>query len=317
MSKASTIARSAVRASRRAETWTYGKKTVGSHIFDAVNVTFMMFMIIITLYPFLYVLYASISNPMLLMSYRGILWRPLGFSMRGYQYVFRNDGILNGYQVTLFVVVVGTACNMFMSLLFAYVLSRRTLMWHSLITALAVFTMYFSGGMIPSYIVVKSLGLIDSLWSLILPGLISTWNVIILRTALRSVPYELEESAKIDGAGDFLILVRILIPMIVPTIAAITLFYMVGHWNAWTTALIYIQSPTKYPLQLVLRSILIRNQTGGAMAGEALYEPGEDYAMRLSLQYAVIIVSIIPIICVYPFLQKYFTKGIMIGALKG
>jgi len=277
----------------------------------------MFVLMSMTLYPFIYVFFASISNPMLLMSYRGILWRPLGFSMRGYQFVFRNAGILNGFSTTLFIVVVGTACNMFMSLLFAYVLSRRTLMWHSLITGLAVFTMYFSGGMIPSYIVVKSLGLLDSLWSLILPGVISTWNVIILRTSLRSVPYELEESAKLDGAGDFQILVRILIPMIVPTIAAISLFFMVGHWNSWSSALIYIQSPEKFPLQLVLRSILIRNQTQEAVAGEAMYEPGEDYAARILLQYAVIVVSIIPIVCVYPFLQKYFTKGIMIGALKG
>jgi len=297
--------------------WTYGKKGAGSTIFDAFNVLFLFVLMVATLYPFLYVLFASISNPLLLISHQGILWKPLGFSLRGYSFVFKNDGILNGYRVTFFVVIVGTACNMAMSLLFAFVLSRRNLMWHGAITALAVFTMYFSGGMIPSYIVVKNLGLLDSLWSLILPGLISTWNVVILRTALRTVPFELEESAKLDGAGDLQILIRILIPMIVPTIAAISLFYMVAHWNSWTNALIYIQDPTKFPLQLVLRSILIRNQTQEAVAGEALYEPGEDYAARLLLQYAVIIVSIIPIICVYPFLQKYFTRGIMIGALKG
>ena len=301
----------------RADTWTYGKRTRSSFFFDMFNALFMLILMIMTLYPFIYVFFASISNPMLLMSYRGILWRPQGFSLRGYQLVFRNAGLINGFSVTLFVVIAGTACNMVMSLLFAYVLSRRTMMWHMLITGLAVFTMYFSGGMIPSYIVVKSLGLIDSLWALILPGLISTWNVIILRTALMSVPYELEESAKIDGAGDFRILVLILIPMIVPTIAAISLFFMVGHWNAWSSALIYIKSPEKFPLQLVLRSILIRNETQGAVAGEAMYEPGEDYAARILLQYAVIIISITPIICVYPFLQKYFTKGIMIGALKG
>ncbi len=297
--------------------WYYGKRSIGGTVFDIGNVIFMVFLMVITIYPFLYVLFASISNPLLLMSHQGFLLGPVGFSLRGYEYVFKNDGILNGYAITLFVVVVGSACNMLFSLLFAYVLSRRNLMFHSPITFIAVFTMYFGGGMIPSYIVVNTLGLIDSLWSLILPGLISTWNVIILRTAFRSVPYELEESGKLDGAGDLRTLVSILIPLIVPTIAAITLFYMVGHWNSWSNALIYIKNPEKYPLQLVLRSLLIRNQTGGATSGEAYYEPGEDYAVRLLLQYAAIIVSIVPIICVYPFLQKYFTKGVMIGAVKG
>ena len=177
--------------------------------------------------------------------------------------------------------------------------------------------MYFGGGLIPTYLVVNALGLIDSLWALILPGLINTYNVIILRTAFNSVPVELEESARLDGAGEFWVLVNIMIPLIKPTIAAISLFYMVGHWNSWTSALIYIKTPTKYPLQLVLRSILIQNDTQASVAGTAMYQAGEDYAARMLLKYSTIIVSIVPIICVYPFLQKYFTKGIMIGALKG
>ena len=297
--------------------WVYGRKSLGSKIFDFFNVLLMIILMIITIYPFLYVLFASISNPLLLMSHQGILWKPLGFTLKGYMLVLGNSGIKNGFLVTFFVVIVGTTCNMIFSLLFSYVLSRRNLTWHSVITLLAVFTMFFNGGMIPTYIVVRDLKLIDSLWSLILPGLISTYNVIILRTALRSVPAELEESAKLDGAGDLRILVNVLIPVIIPTIAAITLFYMVGHWNAWSNALIYIKTPTKFPLQLVLRSILIRNQTEGAMSGEAYYAPGEDYAARMLLKYSTVIVSIIPIVCVYPFIQKYFTTGVMIGAIKG
>jgi len=297
--------------------WNYGKTSIGSRIFDTFNILFMFFMVVITIYPFLYVLFSSVSDPMRLMSFQGILLKPLGFTLKGYEYVFANNSIINGYGITLFVVVVGSACNMTMSLLFAYVLSRKNLMWHGPITFIAVFTMYFSGGMIPTYIIVRNLGLIDRLWAMILPGLISTWNVIILRTALKGVPYELEESAKIDGAGDMRILVRILIPLIEPTIAAIALFYMVGHWNAWSNALIYIKSPAKYPLQLVLRSILVQNNAMGMTAGEGMYEPGQSTAARMLLQYAVIIVSIVPIICVYPFLQKYFTRGVMIGAIKG
>jgi putative aldouronate transport system permease protein len=205
------------------------------------------------------------------------------------------------------------------SLLFAYVLSRRGLMLHGLITFLAVFTMYFSGGMIPTYMVVRGLKLIDSLWALIIPGLINTYNVIIIRTAFHSIPTEMEESAKLDGAGEIQTMVQILIPLIVPTIAAISLFYMVGHWNAWTSALIYIQSPEKFPLQLVLRSILLQNETTSTGAGYAAYalESSHNYALRQLIKYCTMVVSIVPIICVYPFLQKYFTKGVMIGALKG
>jgi putative aldouronate transport system permease protein len=192
-------------------------------------------------------------------------------------------------------------------------------MLHGLITFLAVFTMYFSGGMIPTYMVVRGLKLIDSLWALIIPGLINTYNVIIIRTAFHSVPAEMEESAKLDGAGEIQIMVQILIPLIIPTIAAISLFYMVGHWNEWTSALIYIQTSKKFPLQLVLRSILLQNEfsangTGSAAFGSSV---GAGYAVRQIIKYCTMVVSMVPIICVYPFLQKYFTKGVMIGALKG
>ena len=305
--------------STSASNWQYGNKSVGSKIFDTLNVLFMTMLVVVTIYPFLYVLSASLSNPLLFLSYRGILLRPIGFSLRGYELVFKNSGIINGYRITIFVAVMGTICNLIMSVLFAYVLSRRGMMWHGIFTLLAVFTMYFSGGMIPTYFVVKSLNLIDNVWSLILPGLINTYYVIIFRTAFSSVPYELEESAKLDGAGEIQTLVFIMIPLIMPTVAAISLFYIVGHWNAWTNALIYIQSPNKFPLQLVLRSILIRNETTSTLAGGGgtLYEPGEDQAARELLKYCTIMVSIIPVICVYPFIQKYFTKGVMIGAIKG
>jgi putative aldouronate transport system permease protein len=169
--------------------------------------------------------------------------------------------------------------------------------------------------------VVKTLELIDSLWALIIPGLISTYNVIIVRTAFSSIPQEMEESAKMDGAGTMRTLIFILIPLIVPTIAAVTLFYMVGHWNSWTSALIYIKTPTKSPLQLVLRSILMQNavnQAAAASSSAALgYESSINTYIRNLIKYCVVIVTIVPIICVYPFIQRYFTKGVMIGALKG
>jgi putative aldouronate transport system permease protein len=301
--------------------WNYGRKGLASRIFDACNILFMIFMIVITLYPFIYVLFASFSDPVRLVSHTGLLLRPLGFQLEGYRMVFQYKAIQNGYLVTLFLVIVGTACNMTATLIFAYVLSRRNLMLHSLFTFLAVFTMYFSGGMIPTYIVVRNLGLLDSLWALIIPGLISTYNVIIVRTAFQGIPPEMEESAKMDGAGSVRTLIFILIPLIVPTIAAVSLFYMVGHWNSWTGALIYIKTAVKTPLQLVLRSILMQNElneVNASVNSTALaYESSISMYVRNLIKYCVIIVTIVPIICVYPLLQRYFTKGVMIGALKG
>jgi putative aldouronate transport system permease protein len=237
--------------------WNYGKRGPGDYIFDTLNVLFLLFLVVVTLYPFLHVLFAS-------------------------------------------------------------VLSRRNLMLHRFITVIAIFTMYFSGGMIPLFLVVRGLRLLDNPWSLILPGLISTYNVIILRTAFGAIPNEMEESAKLDGAGSIRTLVTILVPLIMPTIAAISLFYMVGYWNAWTAASIYIRTPRKFPLQLVLRSILMQGEMGETTGGSTVaYEASMDFALVQLIKYCTMIVTVIPIICVYPFIQKFFTKGVMIGALKG
>ena len=302
---------------RRHRQWNYGLPSTGSRIFDACNVIFMILLMIITLYPFLYVLFASLSEPLKLFSHQGILLGPLGLSFKGYQFVLNYRAIWNGYLVTLFLATVGTALTLGTSLLFAYVLSKTDSMLHGFFTFAAVFTMYFNGGMIPTYLIVKEVGLLDSLWALILPGLISTYYVIILRTAIMSIPKEMIESAELDGANEMIILLRILIPLIVPTIAAIGLFIVVGYWNSWTNALLYIQDGKKQPLQMVLRQIVVNNDMSAAAGTGASNRSGEDSATRLLLKYATIIVSVLPIICVYPFLQKYFTKGVMIGAIKG
>ena len=218
--------------------WEYGRPSVGSRVFDFFNVLFMLLLMIVTLYPFLYVLFASLSNPLKLYSHTGLLLHPLGFSFKGYQFVLNYRSIWTGYAVTLFLATVGTACTLISSLLFAFVLSKTDSMLHGFFTFAAIFTMYFNGGMIPTYLIVNELGLIDSLWSLILPGLISTYYVIIMRTAIIGVPKEMTESAELDGANEIVILIRILIPLIIPTIAAISLFIVVGYWNSWTTALL-------------------------------------------------------------------------------
>lgn len=302
---------------KRTRPWYYGHPSVGSRIFDVFNVVLMLLLMVITVYPFLYVLFASLSDPLRLYSHQGILWGPLGFSLKGYKFVLNYRAIWNGYAVTIFLATVGTACTLVASLLFAFVLSKKDSMLHGFFTFAAVFTMYFSGGMIPSYLIVKAVGLLDSVWSLIVPGLISTYYVIILRTSIMGIPKEMTESAELDGANDFIILTRILIPLIVPTLAAIGLFIVVGYWNTWTNALLYIQDGKKQPLQMVLRQIVINNDASMAAGSGSSARSGEDQATRLLLKYATIIVSMLPVICVYPFLQKYFTKGVMIGALKG
>ena len=302
---------------RKTSNWDYGKASTGRKVFNAFNILFMIILMILTLYPFLYVLFASLSEPLKLYSHTGLLLHPLGFSLKGYSFVLNYRAIWNGYAVTLFLATVGTACTLVASLLFAYVLSKKDSMLHGFFTFTAVFTMYFNGGMVPTYLIVKNVGLLDSVWSLIIPGLISTYYVIILRTALTGVPKEMIESAELDGANEMVTLVRILLPLIMPTIAAISLFIVVGYWNSWTNALLYIQDNKKMPLQMVLRQIVVNNDVSAAAGTGASNRSGEDQATRMLLKYATIMVSVIPLICVYPFLQKYFTKGVMVGALKG
>jgi putative aldouronate transport system permease protein len=297
-----------------AKVWTYGKKGLGDYIFDTFNVLFLLFLVLVTLYPFMYIVFASFSDPLRMMVYSGLLLKPLGFQLRGYEIVLANPAIKDGYLVTLFIVTAGTLSSMIASVLFAFVLSRRNLMLHKFITLMAVFTMYFSGGMIPLFLVVRGLHLLDNIWSLIVPGLISTYNVIILRTAFSAIPNEMEESAKLDGAGSIRTLVNILIPLIMPTIAAISLFYMVGYWNSWTAASIYMKTPRKFPLQLVLRAILMRGEV--ELADSNMGQVTNENLIQI-VKYCTMVVTMIPIVIVYPFIQKFFTKGVMIGAIKG
>ena len=297
--------------------WDYGRPSTGSKVFDVINVILMLLLMVLTLYPFLYVVFASLSEPLRLYAHSGILLAPLGFSLKGYELVFNYNAIWNGYLVTIFVAGVGTLMTMAASLLYAFVLSKNDSMLHGFFTFAAVFTMYFSGGMIPTYLIIKDVGLLDNLMSLIIPGLINTYYVIILRTALTGIPKEMTESAELDGANQFKILVKILIPLIVPTIAAVSLFIVVGYWNSWTNALLYIQDSHKQPLQMVLRQIVIGNDGSAAAGSGSSNRAGEDQMVRMLLKYATIVVSVLPIICVYPFLQKYFVKGVMIGAVKG
>jgi len=269
---------------------------------------------IITLYPLVHVTFASVSNPSLLIQHRGLLLRPFGFELGAYEAVFQNPMIVKGYTNTIFIVVAGTTVNIVMTSLGAYVLSRKGVYWKKVLMFIIVFTMFFGGGMIPTYLLVKNLGLTNTLWSLIIPNAMSTYNMIIMRTSFMAIPESLEESAKIDGAKDFTILFKIVLPLSLPVIAVMILFYGVGHWNSWFSAMIYLRERELYPLQLILREILIASSLDNMMTEVTVVD---REPIGQTIKYATIIIATAPILCIYPFLQKYFVKGIMIGALKG
>lgn len=289
------------------------KTSFAEKCFDTINVVLLILMMLLTVYPLIYVLFASVSDAGTLMGYKGMLWRPLGFSLDAYTNVFRNPMIVRGYGNTLFVVLAGLVLNITLTAFGAYALSRKSLKYRKPIMLFIIFTMFFSGGLIPLYLTVKGVGLIDSLWSLIIPTAINTFNLILMKTAFEAIPDALEESAKIDGANDFVILFRIVLPLSMPVIAVMLLYYGVGHWNSWFNAMIFLQERSLYPLQLVLRGILLQGETN-ANSGAS----DDDAAMlAATLKYATIIVATVPILFVYPFLQKYFVKGALIGAVKG
>lgn len=293
--------------------WNYGRISAGSRVFDGFNIALMLILCFVMLYPMWYVLCASFSDPETLVLHNGAVFYPLNFSTVNYDKVLSYSPIWQGYRVTLFVVVVGTTLNLLFTSLLAYVLSRKNLMLKKMMTALCVFTMYFSGGMIPTFMVVKAVGLYNTIWALIIPGLISTYNMIVIRTALQGVPDELSESAALDGANELTVFFRILLPMIKPTLAAIALFCAVGHWNSWTGALLYIRKSELQPLQMVVRALLIKEQDLAEQnKSNALVE-----MLNQTMRYSVIVVSTVPVLCVYPFVQKFFTKGVMVGAVKG
>ncbi|NOU96926.1 ABC transporter permease subunit, partial [Paenibacillus sp. LMG 31456] len=244
-------------------------QSVSSKSFDVLIYALLTALVIVTLYPLLYVAFASISDANQLITHKGLLYRPLGFSIEAYKSVFKNPGILTGYRNTLFIVVMGVTLNLFMTALGAYVLSRKNVMWNKVFIFVIVLTMFFNGGLIPMYLVVKGVGLIDSLWAPIIPFAISTFNLIIMRTAFMSVPDSLEESAKIDGANHFTILFRIILPLSMPVIAVMILYYAVDKWNGWFYSSIFIKDRELFPLQLILREILIANQTDSMAAGSS------------------------------------------------
>ncbi len=283
--------------------------TKGENTFHFVGILFCVALALAILLPVLNILFASLSDPYEVMKHEGLFLYPVNVTVENYILVFRNPNIITGYINTLFVVTVGTVLSLVLTLIGAYVLSRKGL-WITPLTMLVVFTMYFQGGTIPTYLVVHKLGLTGTRWSLILPMALNTFNLIVMRTAMAGVPASLTESATIDGAGHVRILTTIMAPLTKGTLAVIALYYAVAYWNSWFPAFIYLRDKSLFPLQLVLRQILMQEETNSMAA--------ENIAISSNaVKYATIVVATLPILCVYPFLQRYFVKGVMVGAVKG
>lgn len=292
------------------------RQTVSSRVFDVCNHLLLLLLTVVTFYPLFYVVLASISVPSQFVRHSGLLFLPKGLSWISYEVVLKNPNIRVGYINTLIVVLAGTSSSVLLTSFGAYFLSRKDIMLKKGITLFILFTMFFNGGIIPFYLTVTGMYLDRSLLALILPVLVNTFNLIIMRTAFSSLPPSMEESAKIDGAGHFTILFRIVLPLSMSTVAVIILFYAVQNWNAWFNASIFLRDRKLFPLQLVLREILVQNDTNSMTAMVSGNDQGDTRMVSETIKYSVIVVATAPILVLYPFLQKYFVKGVMVGAVK-
>ncbi|ACX63062.1 carbohydrate ABC transporter permease [Paenibacillus sp. FSL H8-0457] len=290
------------------------KEASSERLFDILIYAIAAIIIVIVLYPLLFIVSASFSDPARVLN--GEVWLlPKGVTLDAYENILHNDKIWTGYRNTILYTTIGTAINIIMTILAAYPLSRPDLPGRNGIMVLITLTMFFNGGLIPTYLLVKDLGMVDTMWALIIPGAIATYNLIVMRTYFQSsIPWELQEAAHIDGCSNWRLLFSIILPLSKPILAVMVLFYAVGHWNSFFNALIYIRNEDLHPLQLVLREILLISQSD-AVDGSVGLE--KSILLAESIKYAVIIVSSLPVLLMYPLVQRHFVKGVMIGSIKG
>ena len=291
------------------------KKSKGDRAFDITLVVISILIILVIAYPLYFVVIASFSQPEAVLGGK-LRFLPVGFNLESYQMVLTEPKVWTGYRNTILYTLMGTCINLVLTTLAAYPLSRKDMPFRGLLTFVASFTMLFGGGMIPVYLVVRGLKLTDSIWAMVIPNALATYNMLVMKNYFQSsIPEELQEAAAIDGCDHFGTLIRVVLPLSAPIMAVIVLFYAVGHWNAFFNAIIYLRNQDLFPLQVVLRDILLQNSleaVGGDLTG--MYEK----VMRgESMKYALIIVASAPVIMLYPFVQKYFVKGVMVGAIKG
>lgn len=297
-------------------TVTTKQKFSGDQLFNIAIYIIAIFIIAIILYPLIFVVSASFSDPTKILN--GEVWLlPKGFTLDAYRQVFQDSRLWNSYKNTIVYTIIGTTINIILTTLLAYPLSRKDLPGRNFFMFVIAFTMFFSGGIVPTYLVVQDLGMLDTIWALVIPGAISTYNAIVMRTFFQdSIPWELQEAALLDGCGNAKLLYKIILPLSKPILAVMVLFYAVGHWNSYFGALIYLDSDHLYPLQIILREILIQNQA--AMHDVVMdFEMARQIMMAESMKYSVIVIASLPVIVMYPFVQKYFVKGVMIGSIKG
>ncbi len=294
----------------------FKNSSAGDKAFIILVYVLLSAVMLIVLYPLIYIVSASFSDPQAVVSGKVMLW-PVDVTLRGYKAVFRNPKILTGFMNSFIYMGVGTVVNLIMTMLCAYPLSRKEFTARNKIAALFVFTMYFSGGLMPTYMIVNKLGLINTRWAMIIPSAMSTYNMIIARTYMvNSIPDELYEAAQIDGCSPFKYLLKVVVPLCKPILAVLTLYYGIAKWNNYFDAMLYLNDASLQPLTIVLREILIQNQIDPTMLTDAS-ALSKLQGMTELLKYAVIVVASVPVLAIYPFVQKYFVKGVTIGAVKG
>ena len=282
---------------------------------DYLIYAFLLLIILATLFPFYHIAIVSISSGRAVLQGK-VSVVPIGFDLSSYRAIFSNSRILVAYKNTIVYTTVGTAVNLAMTMMCAYPLSKRHLKGRRFFTILIVVTMYFSGGMIPLYLLVKTLSMMDTIWAIVLPGAITTYYMIVMRTFFANIPEEIHDSAQMDGASEFRVFVSIVIPLSMAIIATMSLFYAVQHWNGYLPALLYLNKRSMYPLQIILRNLVIEGDLLG-ISSVQLAPDSDTTTTDTSLKYAAIMVATVPILCVYPVIQKHFMKGVMIGSLKG
>ena len=283
-------------------------------LFDVFLIVFMLLVVITTIYPFWYTIVVSLSG---VDKSSGIQFLPNKFTWNAYKLLLNYSAVWIGYKNTILRCILGTTLGVFFTAMTAYPLSKNDLPFHNFFTDFILFTMLFSGSMIPTYLLVKDLHLLDSIWALVLPGLMGAYNIFIMRNFFRSIPVSLEEAARMDGASWFYIWWKIILPLAKPVLATVALWILVGHWNAWFDASIYIHDPNKTVVQVVLRRIAIENSSADMNAIRTRMSNGTNLATAKSLEMAMVVVTIFPMLVIYPFLQKYFAKGILVGSVKG
>lgn len=292
------------------------KQTRQDRIFDFVNYILLGLMLLAVLYPLYFIVIASVSDPNAINSGQVWFW-PKNLTFEGYERILGDSAIWRGYRNSILYTALGTTINVFLTLTAAYALSRKDLVGRNLIMFFFAFTMFFSGGLIPTYLVVRDLKMINTIWALVIPNAVAVWNIIIARTFFEStIPQELLEAAQIDGCSNTKFFWKIVLPLAKPLIAIMILFYGIGHWNSFFDALIYLRDEALYPLQIILRNILIQNEMSAQMVMDVESYAAQQRVAEL-VKYGVIMVASVPPLILYPFLQKYFVKGVFVGSIKG